>query len=155
MIINITFRKTIAIIVLIFTSLSFTAFSQSIITPATVQWKADQNDVSLKTGFEVGIAAPAILTLELYFENSILKEVPKEKLTFEFRWFHYYSTRKDFMDSYTVPYDKEKAGEGNKFKISSSRSNITRGWWEVQVISKVDGKTVKYNDLDKFQIYVK
>ncbi len=131
------------------------AFSQSIIIPEKVQWRADRTEVSLKTGFDVGIDAPKSLTLELIFSNELLKEIPKDKLSFEFRWFHYYSTRKDFMDSYTIPYDKDKPETGNFFTISSTRKNITRGWWEVQVISKLDEKEVQYKELKKFQIYIK
>jgi len=40
------------------------AFSQSIIIPEKVQWRADRTEVSLKTGFDVGIDAPKSLTLK-------------------------------------------------------------------------------------------
>ncbi len=131
-------------------------FSQSsVIKPKHINWLADGKLVSLKTGFEKGVPSPEKLSLVVVFPNDIDQNIAKEKLKFKFNWYYYYATKKEFMDSYTVSYDKGKVVESNNsFRIKSSRSNIHKGWWEVEVIAKYDNKPVKFNNIVKYQIYI-
>jgi hypothetical protein len=94
------------------------------------------------------------LTIELYFDKSILNSYSKDKMNFEFKWFYYYVTQKEFMDSYTVTYNESAVPSANAFSISSTRGNIRSGWWEVQVISKADGEVVGFQEVSRFQIYI-
>ena len=128
--------------------------AQSQIVPSKVLWKAGKETVSLKVAHDKGIKKTKELSLELFFNNDILKKYTKEKLKFEFKWFHYYSRKKVFMDSYTVNYNDSKIPESSDFQISSSRGNITHGWWEVVVIAKHDNKVIEFNGQKKFQIWI-
>ena len=147
-----TIKITFFAILFLFTTSLLSA--QSAIAPAKIMWKADKQAISLKTAHDKGINKTDKLTLELFFKNDILKTYSKEKLKFEFKWFHYYSREKVFMDSYTVKYDDNKVPEKSDFKITSFRGNITHGWWEVVVIAKYDNKVVEFKGQKKFQIWV-
>ena len=128
--------------------------AQSEIKAAHAVWKADSRTVSLKRGHKPGIKRPKELTLKVFFENELTEKYSDNDLKFEFKWFHYYATKKAFMDSYVVNYDKEKKVNEKSFYLSSSRRNITPGWWEVQVIARYDGKPVQLGNIKKFQIFV-
>ena len=146
--------KNLTLLLIILTFMSNLILAQSEVVPSKIMWKANGISVSLKTGHEKGISKTDKLTLELYFSNDLIKKYTKEKMKFEFKWFHYYSRKKVFMDSYTIKYDDNTAPKDNSFKISSSRGNITHGWWEVVVIAKYDNKVVKFQEHTKYQIWV-
>lgn len=124
------------------------------IVPVKVEWIADGATVSLEQGYKKGIPAPEKLTLSLHFDKSLLKKYTNEQLSFEFKWFYYYVTKKEFMDSYTIKFSSSQIINDNTFNVISSRGNIRHGWWEVQVISKADGEIMKFGELSRFQIYI-
>lgn len=128
--------------------------AQLSVTPIDVSWLVDGQKVTLKKGYNEGVNKCEKLTIQLFFDKSILKTYSKDQLNFEFKWFYYYVTKKEFMDSYTVTYNGSAVSGNNSFSISSSRENIGHGWWEVQVISKIDGKSVAFDNIARFQIYV-
>jgi len=135
-------------------------FSQvSIIKPISISWMADNSEVSLKQGFEVGIPQPEKLILKVVFPNDIDPKKAKEDLKWEFVWYYYYATTKSFMDSYTVSYSNLKEGDilsedKKNLILKSTRGDIYSGWWEVEVISKSEDKPLSFNGVTKFQIYI-
>jgi len=147
--------KKISLSLFIIIIFGFKLQAQSKLVPSHVNWKADDISVSLKSATEVGVSIPTKLSIELSFDRAILKDIPKEQITFEFKWFYYYVTNKAFMDSYKITYDKATIEAENQFKFISSRKNINSGWWEVQVIASIDGKEVTFDKISKFQIYIK
>ena len=150
-------NKSIYILLIIILATSFNnANSQSVIKPSHVVWKADGNEISLKKAYNEGINNPNELGIEMVFNESLTSKYSKEQLTFEFKWFTYYITKKSFMDSYTVSYDKNKQINTNTktFSVSSKRKKISKGWWEVIVIAKLDGKPINFGKNSRFQIYI-
>ncbi len=140
------------VIILIFSNL---ISAQSEIKAEHAVWRADNHTVSLKRAYVPGIKRPTELTLKVFFDNSLIEKY--DSLEFEFKWYHYYVTKREFMDSYSTNYKEENKINENSFCLFSSRKNITPGWWEVQVIAKYDNKPVKLNkgNIKKFQIFVK
>ncbi len=129
-------------------------FSQSEIKPVHAVWMADNKLVSLKRGY-TGVLKPNELTLKLFFDKNISKKYSKDQLELEFKWFHFYSTKKEFMDSYTISYDKNFETLEKVITTSSKRSNITKGWWEVVVIAKHDNKPITFGAKKRFIIFFK
>ncbi|MEA2043472.1 MAG: hypothetical protein U9N85_13105 [Bacteroidota bacterium] len=132
-----------------------TSKGQSVLKPIHAHWMASGSNVSISNGYNSGISKPGNLTFKMYFDKSTLKNYPSDRLTFEFIWFHYYVTQKEYMDSYTVNYSSSNFTNDNKYVISSTRENIMKGWWEVRVKAKYDNKQVQLNNIKKFQIYIK
>ncbi len=124
------------------------------ITPTYAEWVVDGKSISLEKAYKEGITTPQKLSLKLHFDKSLLKKYSQEQLKFEFKWFYYYVTQKEFMDSYTVSYNANTSSSDKTFTTLSSRGNIRHGWWEVQVVSKADGQIIKFGDISRFQIYV-
>ena len=154
---KIIIKKSIYLILLIsFTVITFNVKAQSEIKPTHVVWKADGNNISLKQAYNEGINNPNELGIEVSFDENLLNKYSKEQLTFEFKWFTYYITKKSFMDSYTVSYDKSihNNSSAKTFLVSSKRKKISKGWWEVVVIAKVDGEPIKFGENTRFQIYI-
>lgn len=148
--------KSLNFIGILIFALNFNVFSQnSDVIPEHVNWIADKQEWSLKIGFEKGIPEPEELCLQLIFPSDYNKSELKDKLSFQFNWYYYYATKKEFMDSYSISYDKTKDETPNGLSVKSSRKNIHKGWWEVEVISKIDNKPVSFNSATKFQIYIK
>lgn len=144
------YASAILIIILISADSSF---SQSEMFAAHVIWKADEQPVPLKIAYETGIAKPEELTLKVFFKKDSIAKYSNEDLRFEFRWFHYYVTEKELMDAFTVNYD-ERQELDDSFYLSSSRKNLTPGWWEVHIIAKYDKKPVFFGKIQKFQIFI-
>ena len=150
-------KKTFGIILISLIMISLfnkSAFSQSEIKPVHAVWMADDKPVSLKRGY-TGVIKPNELTLKLFFEKNISKKYSNEDLKLVFKWFHFYSTKKEFMDSYTISYDKNFETLEKVISASSKRSNITKGWWEVVVIAKYDNKPITFGAKKRFIIFFK
>ncbi len=135
--------------------LSMELMGQSVLKPEHAFWKADESTVSLSKGYNEGISKPTNLSFVMFFDQEIIQKYGKGDLSFEFIWFHYYTTEKEYMDSYTVKYNLSNVNRSKKYEIKSSRGNILSGWWEVRVKARYDGKNVRFRGMDKFQIYVK
>ena len=130
------------------------ANAQSVLKPIHAYWMADTETVTMNKAYNDGISKPNELTFKMFFDKKGLSKYSAEQLSFEFTWFHYYTTQKEYMDSYTVKYSNSNFSSDNKYVISSSRENIMKGWWEVRVKAKYDNKEVVFNETTKFQIYV-
>lgn len=140
-------------IVLIF--MTFQLMGQSVIVPEHAYWKADTETISLSKGYNEGVTKPDKLSFVMFFNQDVLNKYRAGDLSFEFVWFHYYTTEKEYMDSYTVKYDQSNVNKSNKYVIQSTRGNILSGWWEVRIKARYDGKYLNFRGMDKFQIYVK
>lgn len=148
--------KIFSLFLLLFFSVLVQALAaQSAMKPVHAYWKADGKTVSLSKGYHDGTEQPSELTFVMFFDQNVLKRYSKSHLTFEFTWFHYYSTQKEYMDSYTVRYNGANISDSNKYVVTSKRGNILPGWWEVRVRALYDNKAVHFKGLDKFQILIK
>ncbi len=147
-------RAKILILILL-TTLSLNLMGQSVIKPAHAFWKADQTTISLDKAYNIGIEKPNELEFTMFFDIEFLKEQEVQNLDFEIIWFYFYSTEKEYMDSYTIKYDEKNINKNNKYEIKSKIKNMQSGWWEVVVKSKYDNKDVRFNKVNKFQIYLK
>ena len=146
--------------IILLTAIVFTSFfmketnAQSALKPVYAHWMAGSESVTMDVAYNKGVPKPNALTFKMFFDKNVLSKYSADKLTFEFTWFHYYTTQKEYMDSYTVKYNSSNFTPENKYVISSSRENIMKGWWEVRVKAKYDNKEVYFNGTSKFQIYI-
>jgi hypothetical protein len=147
------FYTTLAFAI-IFNFLTIELMGQSVMKPVHAYWQANGQTVSLSTGYNQGIPKPDKLAFVMFFDKSIVSKYSASDLTFEFTWFHYYSTQKEYMDSYTIRYSQSNVSDNNKYVIRSERENILSGWWEVRVKAHYDGEEVQFKGLNKFQIHV-
>lgn len=148
--------KITSILSLTLIFLSFTAYksmAQKAINPDKVFWKTDKTTVKLSQAMK-GASKPEQLTLQLMFEKSKVKNVSKENMTYEFKWFYYYTREKRFMDTYTVKSDDIVQNEDNYIVISSTRKNIMKGWWEVRVVAKNTKQPITFEGNKRFLIYI-
>ncbi len=127
----------------------------STIKPTDMVWFANNNKITLTQAVKEGIKVPDSLKFVVRFDNELLKSNKNEKLQFEFKWYYYFSTRKQLMDSYVIELSDRNNDKTNGLQISSSRGKIKSGWWEVQVISKKDRGILDLKGTSQFQIWVK
>ena len=125
----------------------------SSLTPTHVIWSADGKQVTLKNG-NYGIAQPDSLSLKVYFREEYIKKFDKEKVNFEFKWYYFFSTRKQLIESNTVKYNPNHFQSDNSYLVSSTKGNLTKGWWEVQVKSGTDNGLIEFGKIYKFQILI-
>ncbi len=121
------------------------------VRPDLVIWKADGNTFTLKQA-RAGIVTPNKLSIEVYLDTSFRKVLNKQN--FEFRWYYYLSTRRKLMDTQIVPVSKAKIKDGS-LVITSSKTDLTKGWWEVQIVSTSDRGFVQFGKNISFQIFLK
>ena len=145
-----------ALIILLSFAFSQQVKSQSIIKPSEISWKSNGKSISLSDAYNKGVKNSNELGIEVFLDKSLKKKYTKEQLTFEFKWFHYYATQKSFMDSYIISYNEiaDDVDTDKLFTISSKRKKVTKGWWEVLIIAKIDGKPVQLGKVSRFQIYI-
>ena len=150
--------KKIIKVLLVFTIvlISSTVIAQPIsqIKPTHVVWKSDGQQVTLKTG-KYGISQPDSLSIEIYFPQEYINQFNKDDLSFEFKWYYYFSTRKKLITKKSVNYNANNFKSNKSYLIHSTRGNITKGWWEVQIIALKDNGLLELGTLSKFQILIK
>ena len=150
-------KKLISILI-IFASISLltTINAQSIssLAPTHVIWAADGQQVTLKNG-SYGIAKHDSLSLKIYFRKEYIKKFDEEKLNFEVKWYYFFSTRKQIIESKVVKYNANHFQTDNSYLISSTKGNLTKGWWEVQIVSGTDNGLIEFGNIYKFQILIK
>jgi hypothetical protein len=149
-------KKIILVFSILVCYLVTAAQPSSLLKPAHVVWKADDQNIFLPTAFRNGIAKPDTLALVLFFEKNDFSQFNQNKLPeFEFQWYRYASTKRFFVQS-IKGIAKSTIRDGKYYvSIESKISDLKPGWWEVQVISYEDNGLVEFNELKKFQILIK
>jgi len=131
------------------------AQSISKIKPVVLNWKAANESITLKKASNDGITQPDSLSFEVTFNKSELEKYIGSNVNFEFKWYYYLSTKKKLMDTYIVTYNPKNAKSDGSVVLKSTRSNINKGWWEVQVVAQYDNGLIELSNLTQFQIFVK
>ena len=127
--------------------------AQSLPTPTHAAWKADKDAVSLKNAY-LGVSTPKTLTFEILFSEEDAEKMKAAGTELEFKWYYYYATSKEFMDSYTISYDEAVSDGFKQTALTSTKEDITSGWWEVQVVVVGSDKSVSFKNTTQFQIFV-
>lgn len=149
--------KKITILLSIFTFLiSSTAMAQfdsgiSRIKPNKIYWESENEQISLKKGFDEGIERPDKLKIVIELNESTLEDLNVENQTFECQWYRWGPTKKYLKLSTT---EKIKIIDGKKLVISANE-NLTSSWWEVNIISYFDSGYIKFKEKTQFQILIK
>lgn len=135
----------------------FQTYSQNIskIKPVHIIWNAGTEKVTLKKASNFGIIQPDSLLLEVYFDKESINSLKSESLTFEFKWYYYLSTKKKLMETQTIVLDETKLQEDGSYMITTKRSNLSKGWWEVQATALLDNGLLELGNITQFQIFIK
>ncbi len=138
-----------------FIFLAFSTFgnAQTLPIPTHAAWKADKDAVSLKNAY-LGVATPSTLTFEILFSEADIKKMKAQGTELEFKWYYYYATTKEFMDSYTIAYDEAVTDGYEQTKLTSIKGDIMSGWWEVQVVISGTEQPISFKNTTQFQIFV-
>ncbi len=121
------------------------------IKPTLVKWEADGRSLSLKNAKQ-GIIMPQKLTIAVYIDTIKLKN--KKDFSLEFRWYYYLSTRRKLMDTRVIPLNKaQKVGAAYLFKCT--KTDLTKGWWEVEIYDTKKHSILKFAQITNFQIFLK
>jgi len=129
------------------------ANAQKVATPTHVVWKVDGKQVSLKAAHS-GIDSPEELTIEVFFSDEDVTKMKADGTEIEFKWYYYYATSREYMDSYTVSYNESETDAYEQKKMSSTRGDISKGWWEVHIVSVDSDEKMSFNKIKQFQIFV-
>jgi hypothetical protein len=146
------------LVIILFLLGNFTlAYSQKIsqITPSNILWDTGNEKVTLKKAKAEGIQLSDSLTLEVFFKKDEMEKLSAKEVIFEVRWFYYMITKKQLMDSYTIPIVIRKTENFESYRLASSRKNLRKGWWEVQIICKSDEGLVEFAKVSAYQILLK
>jgi len=150
--------KTKLFIIAIFVIFSYnTSFAQigSKIEPTLLNWKVENTNITLKKASSEGILQPDSLSFEVYFDKLDIEKYMATNVNFEFKWYYYLSTKKKLMDTYVVSYNPKNVQKDGSVVLKSTRGNISKGWWEVQVVAQYDNGLIELGSLSQFQILIK
>ncbi len=141
----------------VFFMIVINSFSQGIskIKPVVLNWKSNNENVTLKKASTDGITQPDSLSFEIVFDKNELARFSAAEYNFEFKWYYYLSTRKKLMDSYIITCSVADVTDEGSIIIKSTKTNINKGWWEVQIIAQHDNGLIELGNLSQFQIFVK
>lgn len=152
---NRIFRISSIIVFLLAINISTYGQRISVVKPVHIVWDSGEEKISLKQAKTVGTSLSDSLMLEIFFTKEEIQKINKEKISFEFRWFFFMVTQKRLMDAYIVNLNSKDIINNESYKISSTRKNLRKGWWEVQVICTVDNGLLSIGKLSSFQIFLK
>lgn len=125
------------------------------ITPTHIIWNVNGSKTTLKEG-SYGVGKADSLTIKVFFKDEIIRNLEgKGSLDFEFRWYYYFSTKKKLVETQVIKFSQDNYQQNGSYLISSTKKNISKGWWEVQIISKNDNGYLRIGKLKRFQIFVK
>ncbi len=122
--------------------------------PTQIIWSADNKKTTLKEGV-YGIKQPDSLTINVFFRGDYIKAFDEKDLNFEVRWYYYFSTRRKLIETQTISYNQNNFKNNGSYLVSSTKGNISKGWWEVQIIAKKDNGILQIGKLKKYQILIK
>jgi len=122
--------------------------------PTQIIWSADGNKTTLKDA-TYGIEKPDSLSINILFREDYVRTFEQKDLNFEVRWYYYFSTRRKLIETQFVSFNEKNFKENGSYLISSSKGNISKGWWEVQIIAKKDNGLLQIGKLNKYQILIK
>ncbi len=150
-----TLIRPISVIFVLILFFSLRSYSQSIIKPAIAFWVADNKSITLNSAIEKGIKRPKKLTLSIIFRRTFAKKYHNKNLDLEFKWYKFYSTGKELMETYVKKYSEDFEIHEKNVSVSSTVKNITAGTYEVVVISKHDNKKVSVEKGKRFILKIR
>lgn len=147
--------KRFLLIIAIFFAASFELSAQyySRVKPILVVWQVDGQKVSLRKGL-YGISKPPVLKISFYFDQRQAKLYTQKKVILQFRWYYYLSTRRKLVKVENVPFSKGEVNPDGSYTITSVLRTVQPGWWEVQVVSSLDRRYLRFANLDRYQILI-
>jgi len=150
--------KKITLLLAILISVSFLSkLNAQVISkfkPTQIIWSADGNKTTLKDAI-YGIEKPDSLSLNILFREDYIRTFAEKDLTFEVRWYYYFSTRRKLIETQAISFNSNNFKKNGSYLVSSSKGNISKGWWEVQIIAKKDNGLLQIGKLNKYQILIK
>ena len=120
-----------------------------------VFWIAGTDTISLEKGKKEGNKIPDSLTIVVNLDSVSLKIFNKPAYLFEFKWYRWGPTEKYLksVTTDTLKYAELKKNKSKEFTVSSTKTVLTSGWWEVNIVSKADNGYLNIDKKFEFQIY--
>lgn len=162
-------KGLIALIVAIVVANS--AFAQKL-DPLQVIWKTESKTIPIneaKDGVDLScITSPMVnnvrgiaaqggeIALHCVFQASDLCRDFPDGIEYVVKWYHYMSTRKMLMSTslHKVSYT-DSDSQGMVTLVTNPKLKLRNGWWEVVILSRENGDTLRFAGNSQYQIYLK
>lgn len=147
-------RVLSVIVLFIITTLKSYGQNSSILKPALIVWYANGQKITLKAARD-GISTKDTVQLWVYFSEPIFHNITKNKtFNFEIYTYYYMTTRKELINVKEINSTEFDRSEKNALILKIPITIIAPGWWEIQILNKLDDKYLEFANTNKFQIQI-
>jgi|GEM_PF-5277186 ABC-type enterochelin transport system substrate-binding protein len=121
------------------------------IKPVKIVWVADGDTIDIDEA-QRGIAMPGNLEIAVVFDVRTIGKLNGQKI--EFKWFRKGATKDYLTNSFYEVVNSSLAGP-DAYTLSSSRGELKKGWWKVQIEAYADRNLLAYRNKQVFWINLK